>query len=530
MKWMRWLRLWVLCALAGVVLAGCFGGDGGSSDDDSSGTSPAPNPPAVLGTVQGRVQSAADGSAVAGATVDVAGVRATTADDGSFTLQAPVGARSVARVEAPGFAPTVRITAVQEGQASALTAQLLPVAASATVTVAAGADVTVPGTPALVRLPAAGLVRSDGGAAAASVTVSVTPINPALNAGLMPGDFTAGSAEAPQIIESFGAMQIDIRDASGAAYNLAPNRTATLRIPLASRSANIPATVPLFYMDTTTGRWVQEGTATLQGSGADRYYEGTVSHFSTWNADQAIETIRLTGCVRDANNQPVAGALVSSDGIDYSGSSRAATGADGGFIIPVKRGGVLTLAALTGDRLTNTLRVEAATTAADATLPNCLVTAFTTAGINIKLTWGAKPEDVDSHLLVPDGAHVYFAAPGDLVAAPFANLDVDDTDSFGPEVVTITRLMQGTYRYAVHNYSGTFDPGMTGSPVRVELSRGGALNVFTPPAGEGSNGWWHVFDLVVDANCAVTLVPVNTWLADQPPPAAVSNPVLCAVN
>lgn len=527
MRWMRWLRLWVLCALAGAVLAGCFGGDG-DGDDDSSGTTP--TPPAVLGTVSGRVQSAADGSAVAGATVDVAGVRATTAADGSFTLQAPVGARSVARVEAPGFAPTVRITAVQEGQASALTAQLLPVAASAAVTVAAGADVTVPGTPALVRLPAAGLVRSDGGGAAATVTVSVTPINPALNAALMPGDFTAGSAEAPQTIESFGAMQIDIRDAAGAAYNLAPNRTATLRIPLATRAPNPPATVPLFYMDTSTGRWVQEGTATLQGTGADRYYEGTVSHFSTWNADQVTETIRVTGCVRDANNQPVAGAQVSSDGIDYSGSSRAVTATDGSFIIPVKKGGVLTLAALTGDRLTNTLRVEAATTAADATLPNCLVTAFTTAGINVKLTWGAKPEDVDSHLLAPDGSHVYFSAPGDLAAAPYANLDVDDTDSFGPEVVTITRLMQGTYRYAVHNYSGTFDPGMTGSPVRVELSRSGTLNVFTPPAGEGSNGWWHVFDLVVDANCAVTLVPVNTWLADQPPPVTVANPVLCAVN
>lgn len=527
MRWMRWLRLWALCALAGVALAGCFGGDG-DDGDDSSGTTPVP--PAVLGTLAGRVQSAADGSAVAGATVEVAGVRATTAADGSFTLQAPVGARSVARVEAPGYAPTVRITEVQEGQASALTAQLLPVAASAPVTVAAGADVTVPGSPALVRLPAAGLVRSDGGTAAATVTVSVTPINPALNAGLMPGDFTAGSAEAPQTIESFGAMQIDIQDAAGAAYNLAPGRTATLRIPLATRAPNPPATVPLFYMDTQTGRWVQEGTATLQGSGADRYYEGTVSHFSTWNADQVTETIRLTGCVRDASNQPVAGAQVSSDGIDHSGSSRAVTGADGSFVIPVKKGGVLTLTALTGDRLTNTLRVEAATTAADATLPNCLVTAFTTAGINVKLTWGAKPEDVDSHLLAPDGSHVYFSAPGDLVAAPYANLDVDDTDSFGPEVVTITRLMQGTYRYAVHNYSGTFDPGMTGSPVRVELSRGGALNVFTPPAGEGSNGWWHVFDLVVDANCAVTLVPVNTWRADQPPAVTVANPVLCAVN
>lgn len=484
------------------------------------------------GTLSGRVQSAVDGQGLAGAVVEVGGLSATTAADGSFTLQAPVDARAVARVQAPGHAPTVRIASIVAGQSTTLTAQLLPVGATTSINLANGGDVSVPGSTALVSLAPGSLVRSDGGTAAASINVSLTPIDPSVNPALMPGDFTAGSATAPQLIESFGALQIELRDASGAAYNLAAGRTATLRIPLGTRSATPPATVPLFFMDEATGRWVQEGSATLQGTGADRYYEGSVSHFSTWNADQVTETVRLSGCVRDANGQPVANAQLLSDGIDYSGSSRAVSGADGSFVIEVKRGGLLTLSALASDRLTNTLRVEGTTTAADATLAECLVTSFSTAGISVKLTWGVQPDDVDSYMLTPDGAVVSYTDQGSLSQAPYVALDVDDTDSFGPEVVTVTRLMPGTYRYLVNNYSGTFGPGLTSSPVRVELNRGGALRLFSPPAGEGTNLWWHVFNLVVDANCAVTVVPVNTWSADEPvattPP--VTPPALCPAS
>jgi uncharacterized protein YfaP (DUF2135 family) len=63
--------------------------------------------------------------------------------------------------------------------------------------------------------------------------------------------------------------------------------------------------------------------------------------------------------------------------------------------------------------------------------------------------------DLDSHLFVPNGDHVYFVDRGSLTAAPYAALDVDDITGFGPEVVTITRLYPGTYRYAVFNYSGS---------------------------------------------------------------------------
>ena len=61
--------------------------------------------------------------------------------------------------------------------------------------------------------------------------------------------------------------------------------------PAAPRAPTLPATFPLYHLNETTGRWTQEGTATLQTDPATgaKYYEGTVSHFSTWNADRMIE-------------------------------------------------------------------------------------------------------------------------------------------------------------------------------------------------------------------------------------------------
>ena len=82
--------------------------------------------------------------------------------------------------------------------------------------------------------------------------------------------------------------------------------------------------------------------------------------------------------------------------------------------------------------------------------------------VRIILNWGETPSDLDSHLTGPlegtDRFHVYFdnKAP----AGSNANLDVDDTNSFGPETITITESREGVYRYSVHNYS---DKGATTS-------------------------------------------------------------------
>lgn len=70
-------------------------------------------------------------------------------------------------------------------------------------------------------------------------------------------------------------------------------------------------------------------------------------------------------------------------------------------------------------------------------------------GMRVVLSWGEKPFDLDSHLIFP-GGHIYF----DSKEGTDANLDVDDTDSYGPETVTISKKHFGeSYIYAVQDYS-----------------------------------------------------------------------------
>jgi hypothetical protein len=103
-----------------------------------------------------------------------------------------------------------------------------------------------------------------------------------------------------------------------------------------------------------------------------------------------------------------------------------------------------------------------------------------------------------------------------LTQNPFSSLDVDDVTGFGPEVTTIRRPKVGIYRFYLHNFSGTFNPGMTGSPTRVELNYVGRTVVFTPPSGEGTALYWHLFDLEVQSNCTMVLYRYNRWRADEP--------------
>ncbi len=482
-----------------------------------------------LGTITGRVVDSATALGLEGVRVSVGALSTTTDGAGSFSLGnlAPSDRVNVL-FTADTHAETVRIAAVRATASTDVQARMVRVAATADVDVAAGGSVTVAGSSARVDLPAAGVQRADGSVPTGNMRVRVTPIDPASDTAVMPGDFTTLVGSTPTLIESFGAMNVTLADSAGVPLNLRAGQTATLRIPLASRSTTIPPTIPLFYFDTATGRWVQEGTATLAGTGANRYYEGTVSHFTTWNADQVMNTVRVTGCVADANGVRVAGAAVYSDGITYSGTSSATTDAQGSFSIPIRISSEATLTALGGGLLSNTLRVGPY--ASDTQVTACLALGESGAGVTMKLTWGARPTDLDSHLYTPNGSHVYYGSQGSLVSVPFANLDVDDTSSYGPEVVTVVKLMVGTYKYAINNYSGQNAGLFSAASARVELSiPGRAVELFTPPAtGETtSTNWWSLFEFDVDAQCNITVRRTGTLTTTQPATAASGTPVYC---
>jgi hypothetical protein len=71
--------------------------------------------------------------------------------------------------------------------------------------------------------------------------------------------------------------------------------------------------------------------------------------------------------------------------------------------------------------------------------------------ITVTLTWGEEP-DVDLHAFEPDGSHVYYSAQ----VGPVGELDVDDTNQFGPEHYTVScaKLVAGTYQLGVNYFSG----------------------------------------------------------------------------
>jgi hypothetical protein len=461
--------------------------------------------------------NATTGTGIAGATVQAGGSTATTDQNGRYSLQAAPGDRVAVNVRASGFAEGLSVASVVANATGDSTTRLLPLSTTGTISNAAGGTVSVPNSPAQVVLPAGAF-----GSSAGQVSVDLTVVNPAQDPSAMPGDFITSTG---QHMESAGAIIVTPRDASGNVLQLAAGKSATIRIPLSTRGTATP-TMPLFYLDTQTGSWVQEGTATLAGTAPNQYYEGTVTHFTAWNVDQVYNTIQVHGCVANTSNSRVAGARVVSDGIDYSGTASAVTDSNGDFVVPMKKAARAAITGIKGTQLTNS--VSAGPSDTDITLPTCLVLSDTGKAVTMRLTWGSVPEDVDSHLFTPSGAHIWYSDKGSLTSEPFAELDVDDTTSFGPEVVTITKLMVGTYRYGLHNYSGETNPGMTGSPVRVELNTGSSVRVFGPPAGETSTTMFlHLFDFTVDAHCNITVTQVNQWETSVPSDPAPATPTFC---
>ena len=140
-----------------------------------------------------------------------------------------------------------------------------------------------------------------------------------------------------------------------------------------------------------------------------------------------------------------------------------------------------------------------------ATTQNTAMSLQLAAGdVRIVLTWGENPQDLDSFLSVPGGSQISWRGKGSLVSAPFAQLDVDDVDGFGPETITISQLSSGTYAFAVQ-LLGTVVPEET--TVRVYDS-GGLLGEFVPPAG--SDSWWRVFTLDGDTGLVTAVNTINS--------------------
>lgn len=178
-----------------------------------------------------------------------------------------------------------------------------------------------------VTFPANGFQTESGTAYTGTVKTFLTHYDPtAANfSSLMPGGSDMAGVRTDgraTTLFSYGAISVDMESSTGAKVELKSGQKANIVMPIPpSMSAAAPATIPLWHFNETTGKWVEEGTATKEGN----FYKGEVSHFSSWNCDVPGDRATVKGKILDCNGQPLSGVPV------YIGQTSTVSRADGTF-------------------------------------------------------------------------------------------------------------------------------------------------------------------------------------------------------
>jgi hypothetical protein len=164
-----------------------------------------------------------------------------------------------------------------------------------------------------------------------------------------------------------------------------------------------------------------------------------------------------------------------------------------------------------------TVTITSTTTSINADLLsiNTSSTVNSNAFATIIVRWGENPVDIDSHLLF-NNTDVYFGNTSNggipidksnpcATSSVVASLDLDDTDSYGPETTTICDGTAGPFAFKLHHFSGSSNIGA--SPTTVELiTRDGSRYEFVAPTTgfAGDDDVWDVFTLSTDQSVTRT--------------------------
>jgi len=228
----------------------------------------------------------------------------------------------------------------------------------------------------------------------------------------------------------------------------------------------------------------------------------------------------FTLTIEDGNNQPgFTGQILTAPLVVLVTQNEApVSGVQVTFQVTSGGGSITSPATTNGSGLASAIWTLGATLGnqtATASVPGAIPVTFTATAAEapparIVLQWGdappdgVAPPDLDAHLTGPFGPetrfHVFYAAPGNLAAAPFAALDRDDTDGAGPETITISQLTPGgLYRFSVHDFTNRNSPTslalgtQSGATVTLYLASSPTPQVFTVPNAQGT--LWTVFEL-----------------------------------
>ncbi len=457
------------------------------------------------------------GSSLSEVTVSVGGKTGLTNNQGWFSVSnISPGSYQIAKFSKTGYASTYQVTNIVQGESSFVNPALRPVDKTETFDASQGAKIMNAADSSYVEIAANALKNRLGALFNGMATVSLTSFDPTNenDASAFPGEYTGQAANqtvAP--IKSFGFMDVVITDTNGEELQLASNQNAEISIHVPSlmqSDASVLGICPLWYFDNSTGKWLEQGQGTYDsGSGC---FVGNVTHFSTWNFDIMYPRAFISGRVVDSNGNPVQSAQVKCWGVGWYNqrwnSGETVTNANGAFIkIPVEVGVTFNYKASKGGHESSVLQAGPIAQNEEYNVGDIILDAPL---IQITLIWGENPRDLDSHLAanLTSGItfHVYYSDQGSLTTAPYANLDTDEMYSFGPEVVSISKLQPGTYMYSVRHFAGEGKLSTSGAEVNIMVP-GIGIYKYTPPATQASGtDIWRVFDIVIGSSGTVTAV------------------------
>lgn len=287
----------LIVSLAAGTLIAC--GGGGSNDTASPTTST--NQTLAVTALTGKVLDAA-GAPLAGATVSAAGKSATTGTDGSYAFNLDSTTTStVVLVKKSGFTTTAKDVPIAAGISTQVNFALLVDQVSTTFSATAAKNVSVSG--ATVQFTANSIKLADGGDYTGTVVIGASYFSPdtVQGAQAFAGPYTGVDAGVPSPLISMGFMEVKLSDPAGRPLQMKDGSPATLTFPRSSVSGTATE-VPLWFYDEATKIWKREGVATRQADGS---FQGTVAHFTIWNADFPGQRATLKGCFRDSAGQVV---------------------------------------------------------------------------------------------------------------------------------------------------------------------------------------------------------------------------------
>ena len=291
-----------LIALAALVLGSC------QKQVEYVGTPDVPPilPNPVTSNLQGNVFDE-NGQPAAGVTVKVGSATVTTDNSGYFRINGAAldKNQSVVTASKAGYFKAYRTFAATSAT-NQVSIKLVKRDVAGTVDGAAGGDATL-SNGSRVTLPAGGVVDAASGAAyTGPVKVYAAYIDPSATdiAQTVPGSFMANDKDGRRVLlTSYGMMAVELEGSNGQKLQVKSGLSATLTTAIpASAQASAPPTIPLWYVDETTGIWKEEGSATKVGN----TYVGNVPHFSFWNADLPNSSlVNLTLNFVGSNGQPM---------------------------------------------------------------------------------------------------------------------------------------------------------------------------------------------------------------------------------